>query len=206
MNTHSLYLTILFLIISCKSDPQLPLKKEKSYHIPSKQFEAFDDFLNNNKQFNQKIVFYLDLELASNQNRFFVLDVKTDSIIQRGLVTHGSCTGTTAPRGEVYSNIPDSYCSSLGKYKIGKPYKGKFGLAYKLHGLEESNSKAFARYIVLHAHECVPDQTVNYQICLSQGCPTVSPIFLQLIAEYIDNSDEPILLWMDDQSNLAIDL
>jgi len=29
---------------------------------------------------------------------------------------------------------------------------------------------------------------------------------LQLIAEYIDNSDEPILLWMDDQSNIAIDL
>lgn len=174
------------------------IQEEKEYRVSTEQLTKFDSFLNDEVNYNQEIVFYLDFTLPSNKERFFVVDPIKDSIIQKGLVTHGSCSGTTAKPGERYANTPESYCSSLGKYKVGTSYQGKFGLAYKLHGLDSSNSNAFERFIVLHAHGCVPDEPVKYEICLSQGCPTVSPDFLNQLADFIDQSKQPILLWIEE--------
>ncbi len=85
-------------------------------------------------------------------------------------------------------------CTSLGCYKGGKPYQGKFGLAYKLYRLDSSSSHAFERYAVLNSHACVPETDVNYEICQSDGCPTVSPGFLKKLQSLIDASTQPILL------------
>ena len=74
---------------------------------------------------------------------------------------------------------------------------GKFGLAYKLYGLDSTNSKAFERFVVLHAHSCVPNEEIDPEpLCQSWGCPTVSPEFLQELKKYIDASEKPILLWI----------
>ena len=139
--------------------------------------------------------FLIDMHISSGKNRFFVYNLNTDSVEIAGLVTHGSgLTNTDTP---VFSNTPDSYCTSLGKYKIGKSYLGKFGLAYKVYGLDNSNSKAFARFVVLHAHECVPNEEVSpLPICERWGCPTVAPAFLKQLQSYIDVSAKPILLWI----------
>jgi hypothetical protein len=84
----------------------------------------------------------------------------------------------------------------LGKYKIGIPYQGRFGLAYKLYGLEKTNNKAFERYVVLHSHDCVPNTEVADEICQSDGCPTISPSYLQYLKPIIDESKKPVLLWI----------
>lgn len=172
--------------------------KELPYVVSEESSSELNNYLSNNPEFNDEYVFFVDLSLPSSKHRYFVINLLQDSIIKRGLVTHGSCSGRTASPNDRYSNKPDSYCSSLGKYRVGKSYQGKFGLAYKLHGLEESNNTAYERFIVLHAHECVPDNEVNQRICLSQGCPTVSPQFLSQLATYIDKSEKPILLWIKD--------
>ncbi len=118
------------------------------------------------------------MKIASGSNRFFVYDIQKDSVLQSGLVAHGY--GNSNATNITFSNVPGSNSSSLGKYKIGNSYNGKFGLAYKLHGLDKTNSNAFDRFVVLHAHECVPDSEIAPEaICMSQGCPTVSPSFLQ---------------------------
>jgi hypothetical protein len=112
-----------------------------------------------------------------------------------GLVAHGS--GLTNTDNIVFSNEPGSYCSSVGKYRIGASYYGQFGLAYKLYGLESTNNNAFERFVVLHAHDCVPEKEVYpLSICESWGCPTVSPGFLDKLAGYIDHSDKSILMWI----------
>jgi len=136
------------------------------------------------------------MRLPSGKKRFFVYDLERDSVEIAGLVTHGS--GSEGESDElVFSNTPNSYCTSLGKYKIGNGYNGRFGLAYKLYGLDKTNSKAFDRFVVLHAHECVPnDEIAPLSICLSQGCPTVSPAFLTQLKTCIDQSEKPILLWI----------
>lgn len=147
-------------------------------------------------QFNKSTCFLIDMRLPSGKYRFFVYNLTSDTIEKEGLVTHGS--GSVGDANElIFSNTPNSNCTSIGKYKIGNAYEGKFGLAYKLYGLDITNSNAFDRFIVLHAFDCVPDYEVAPQpICVSLGCPTVSALFLQQLKTYIDKSSKPILLWI----------
>jgi L,D-transpeptidase catalytic domain len=145
--------------------------------------------------YNGRYCFLVDMKLSSGLNRFFVYDLQKDSVLQQGLVTQGSGIGISDTIQ--YSNKPNTLCTSLGRYKIGKWYMGRFGLAYKLFGLDETNSNAYARVVVLHAHPCVPDLPVYpLAICTSWGCPTVAPLFLNKLKVYIDESVSPVVLWV----------
>jgi hypothetical protein len=136
------------------------------------------------------------MSLPSGKKRFFIYDMKRDSIVNAGLVAHGSCR-TRFLEEATFSNVPECGCSSLGKYKIGYTYDGQFGEAFKLHGLDTSNSNAFKRTIVLHAYDCVPDEeTYPQPICNSLGCPMISYKFLNLLSTIIEGSSKPILLWI----------
>jgi len=112
------------------------------------------------KNYNADICFLVDMSLHSGQNRFFVYDLKKDTINNSGLVTHGRCNQYWL-QGRKYGNTVGCGCTSLGKYKIGYSYNGRFGLAYKLYGLDSTNNKAFERFVVLHSHECVPETEVK---------------------------------------------
>ncbi len=148
-----------------------------------------------NGGYNNRYCFLIDMKRPSGSNRFFIYDMKKDSVIDEGLVAHGG--GRDATNSITFSNKPNSLCTSLGKYKIGASYNGSFGLAYKLYGLDKTNDQAFNRFVVLHGHSCVPDEEVAPgEICTSWGCPTVSPSFLTTIAGYIDQSDKPMLMWI----------
>ncbi len=147
------------------------------------------------KNFNNQICFLIDMSIPSGKHRFFVYDLKKDTIRNAALVTHGRCNEYWL-EGRRYSNVVGSGCTSLGKYRIGYSYNGKFGLAWKLYGLDKTNDKAFERFVVLHAHECVPESEVKEEICQSDGCPTVSPNFLQYIKPVINESKKPVLLWI----------
>lgn len=147
------------------------------------------------KGFNESICLFIDMNIASGKNRFFIYNLKSDSVLQKGLVTHGNCFEYWL-EGRRYSNVVGSGCTSLGKYKIGTPYVGKWGYSYKLHGLDSTNSNAFERTVVLHSHSCVPESEVNEEICQSNGCTTVAPAFLEQLKKIINNSAKPVLLWI----------
>jgi hypothetical protein len=147
------------------------------------------------KGYNENTCFLIDMSVSSGKNRFYVFNMQKDSIMNSGLVTHGRCNQMWL-EGRKYSNVPGCGCTSLGRYKVGYPYRGTFGLAYKLYGLDKTNSNAFKRYVVLHSHECVPENPVGDDICQSDGCPTVSPGFLNEIKPMIENSSKPVLLWI----------
>lgn len=146
--------------------------------------------------FDVSYCFMIDMRLPSGKNRFFVYNLLKDSLEAAGLVTHGK--GSESETGNlVFSNAPNSYCTSLGKYKIGSSYNGNFGLSYKLMGLEKTNSRALDRAVVLHSYLGVPKEEVYpASICLSEGCPAVSPAFFAQLKGYMDESAEPILLWI----------
>ena len=147
------------------------------------------------KGYNEEICFLIDMSISSGQPRFFVYNMKEDSLRQAGLVTHGRCNENWL-EGRKYGNTVGCGCTSLGRYRIGNPYNGRFGLAFKLHGLDDTNDKAFERFVVLHSHACVPETAVKEDICQSDGCPTVSPGFLQQLKPMINHSAKPILLWI----------
>ncbi|MCE3282868.1 MAG: hypothetical protein K0Q66_1605 [Chitinophagaceae bacterium] len=146
--------------------------------------------------YNTDVAFIADLSLHSGLPRMAVVDLARDTIIHQGMIAHGA-GGKYWSKTARFSNTPNSLCSSPGKYRIGMKYNGRFGKAYKLHGLDKSNSKAFDRFIVLHAYECVPD-TILYPdyLCNSEGCPMVSHKFLDTLSSYIDKTKLPVLLWI----------
>jgi hypothetical protein len=161
-----------------------------------KQLAAEARRFTKNNGYNTGTCFLLDLSISSGKSRFFVYDLAKDSVLEQGLVTHGHCYDTHSNKVR-FSNTPGCGCSSSGKYKLGNKYNGRFGMAYKLIGLDSTNSNAVKRFVVMHAHTCVPDKEVYPQeICRSEGCTTVSPAFLKKLDARIHRSPKPMLLWV----------
>ncbi|MEO8535220.1 MAG: murein L,D-transpeptidase catalytic domain-containing protein [Flavobacterium sp.] len=144
--------------------------------------------------YNAKIAFLVDMKIKSGKNRFFVYDLENNKILDQGLVAHGSGSETGIGGELKFSNVPESKATALGRYSIEKCYKGMFGKAYKLAGLDETNSNALKRAIVLHQYSAVPENEQDYYISRSQGCPMVSEAFFKRIEKLIDGSKSKIIL------------
>lgn len=193
------FVTYKPILTSYKNNTPSFAGKKKTEHTTAFRLKQKADLLKtyiNTHRYDNTYCFLIDMRIPSGQKRFFVYNLKKDLIETSGLVTHGSGSDK-GEEGLQFSNIPGSLATSLGRYRIGNSYTGNFGLAYKLYGLDPSNSKAFERYVVLHAHHCVPDEEiVPMPICQSWGCPTVSPAFLTKLQSYINRSDLPLMLWI----------
>ncbi len=145
---------------------------------------------------NTDFYFLINMQKHSGLNRFYIYNHKQDSVVHTGLVAHGSGDADFAAT-PIFSNVSGSKCTSLGHYKIGAAYTGNFGKAYKLHGLDSSNSNAFSRYVVLHSYHFMPnDETYPEYLLNSQGCPMLSEKFMEIVSSYIDLSDKKVLLWI----------
>lgn len=147
-----------------------------------------------NSKYNKRIAFFIDMKIPSGQNRFFVYDLKSNKIIDKGLVAHGSGSETIIKGKLNFSNIPNSLSTSLGRYYIGNSYYGRFGKAYKLYGLDKTNSNAFRRDIVFHYYYDVPYQEQKGYICNSFGCPMVNKKYFERTAKIIDGSESNIIM------------
>ena len=161
---------------------------------------AADDYCWENG-LNTEVGIFIDLGLNSGFYRCWVIGYTDGVIRHQGLVAHGSGKSNWLPTGSrQYSNEKGSLLSSLGKYKTGQSYSGEYGLAYRLHGLEASNSNAYSRAIVLHAHRAIPDVQSTKALFQSWGCPSVSPGFLKKLSAIIDKSEKPLLVWIFDST------
>lgn len=144
-------------------------------------------------RYNNQVAFYADLQQHSGRYRFFVLDLVHKKILHKGMVLNGK-----EKNGQpVFSNVPGSQCSSRGLAKVGYSYHGRFGKAYKLIGLDATNSNMMARAVVLHSWRGVPNMQVPFRLPNSEGCPTVSRSFMKILERYIDGSAKPVLLYIN---------
>jgi hypothetical protein len=152
-------------------------------------------FTASNRGYSRKIAFLVDMKIKSGKNRFFVYDLENEKIIDQGLVAHGSGS-ETGIKGDIlqFSNDPNSNCTSLGRYSVEKSYNGVFGKAFRLSGLDQTNSNAQKRAIVLHCYKEVPDEEKEYYILNSHGCPMVSEVFFKRLQKIIESSDSKIML------------
>lgn len=145
---------------------------------------------------NANVSFLINMAQPSGQKRFYIYDLQKERILDSGLVAHGSGNQLFAEL-PAFGNVNGSGLSSLGKYKVGMKYPGRFGTAYRLHGLEVTNSNAFTRAIVLHSFSCVPSkETFPNPICNSLGCPMVSEQFMQTLIAILEKESKPVLLWV----------
>ena len=150
--------------------------------------------------FDTCFAFLCNMGMLCNKKRFFVVNLVTMEIEESGLVSQGRGQGASV-YDKQYSDEFDSKCTSLGRYKICVKYKGNYGQAYKLAGLDSSNKNVYSRNIVLHSMGCIPDKAGMMPACVSEGCPAVSPKFLSYLDKIISSRKNPVLLWIFD-SNL----
>ncbi len=151
-------------------------------------------FISKNPKYNDAIAFFIDMKIHSGKNRFFIYDLKKNEVIDQGLVAHGSGSETGIAGELKFSNANNSLSTSLGKYSIGASYNGRFGKAYKLYGLDTTNSNAFERNVVLHKYSKVPYEEQEDAICNSLGCPLVHEKFFERIENILDKSEKSIIL------------
>ena len=73
----------------------------------------------------QKIVIFVDYSMPINTERFFVYNIQKERIVYKAFVGHANRSG---PRyATIFSNTPRTKKSSLGLYRIGNTYVGKYG-------------------------------------------------------------------------------
>lgn len=188
------FVALLFFIgfkIFWKDEKAISLTEKK---IDIAQINEVKKVIKSNSKYNNRIAFFIDMKIPSGKNRFFVYDLKANKIIDKGLVAHGSGSETGVKGKLRFSNIPNSLSTSLGKYAIGNHYIGRFGKAYKLYGLDKTNSNAFEQDIVFHYYFDVPYKEKDGYICNSYGCPMVNKKYFDRIAQIIDNSESDILM------------
>lgn len=145
--------------------------------------------------YDTTVAFFIDMQVKSGKDRFFVVNLQNNSIIKKGLVAHGK-GNEKFTFDRKFSNGEGSNCTSLGIYRIGKAYNGAFGLSYKLYGLNKTNSNALKRDVVLHAMGSIPNEESKYPITQTEGCPAVSPQFLDELATILDNTSKKVLLYI----------
>ena len=183
----------LLLLFSCDSKSQ-EVSKNSRKSIPSEKIVEIKNFVKDTK-YNQDLVIFINFRIPSNKFRFFIYDLKNDKILEKAIVAHGSGSVVKGSNDLVFSNVENSYQSSLGKYQIGSSYVGTFGKSYRLIGLDKTNSNAAKRAIVIHPYYCISDVETQNLACLSLGCQMLSPNFFKVAEKYIDGSKKPIILY-----------
>ncbi|WP_265427749.1 murein L,D-transpeptidase catalytic domain-containing protein [Chryseobacterium sp. YIM B08800] len=185
----SLLFALLFLI-SCN-----PSKAQENTDIlPKERISELKNYIKD-KNYNQNLAVFINFKITSGKYRYFVYDLKNDKIVQKAIVSHGSGSVIKNSNQLKFSNVEGSYQSSLGKYEIKESYSGQFGKAYRLNGLDSTNSNAMQRAIVLHSFGCVPDHESQNLACLSLGCPMLSIKAFNETAKHIDQSKKSIILY-----------
>lgn len=117
----------------------------------------------------------IDYSLPSNQKRLWTFNIRTNKLYFHEFVAHGSGSGKLMATS--FSNILGSHQTSIGLYRTQNVYKGKYGPALHLKGLEPGfNDNAFRRHIVLHGSAYVGQRfTDRYGYTgRSWGCPVVN--------------------------------
>ena len=200
-------LTLLFsifltLVAGCKKqavkEPEIPIEEI----VTAKAVEALNYC--KAKKMNEDFCILIDMGIHSGKKRFFVYDFKKKAITQSFLVSHGCCDyiwGQDFSKENVsFSNVNDSHCTSIGKFKIGERGFSNWGInvKYLMHGLEKTNDNALKRVIVFHSWEKVPDEEV-YPDGTPEGwgCPAISIANFKVIDPILKKAKKPVLMWIN---------
>lgn len=138
--------------------------------------------------YNTDYAILVDMGRLSIQKRLYVYDFNKDKVVMRSLAGHGSGGNSTFLKAD-FSNVPNSHCSSLGHYRIGKQrhmYNHKEVPAIELHGLDATNSNALNRGILIHP-------SVGP---LSHGCVTLPIVRYLQVSKLIESHPRNVIMWV----------
>lgn len=140
------------------------------------------------KGYNTRIAIFIDLARHSGRRRFVVWSFEQQAPILIAPVSHGSGSMKSHVRSAYarLSNDDGSHLSSEGRALVAERYEGRYGVAYRLDGLEATNSNLRPRCVVLHGWE----HTTSYPIWPratvgSFGCPVLSQRMMHRVDELL---------------------
>lgn len=140
---------------------------------------------------NKRYVTIIDFNQHSSKKRFYLFDLET-GVVEQYQTSHGTKSDTDNDGfATQFSNTINSRQSSLGFYLTLGTYMGGHGYSLRLRGLEDSNSNAEVRAIVMHPANYVREEK-NYT-GRSWGCPALDPSISKSV---IDRVREGSLLFM----------
>ncbi len=178
---------------------RLGLSEHLSYKIFSKAMSGFQkwDFTKKN------VLTIIDFTQPSNEKRCYVLDLDNERLLYCTYVAHGRNSGLTY--ASEFSNIPNSYQSSLGFFRTAETYRGKHGYSLRLDGLESKiNDLARERAIVIHAADYAEKRFLQAhgRLGRSLGCPALPPAVNSDIIDRI-KSGSCLFVYADDREYLT---
>lgn len=148
--------------------------------------------------FNTRVALLMDLGRHSGRRRFVVWDFQQGRALYSFPVSHGSGSARSHVRSAYAecSNEDGSHLSSAGRALVAERYVGRYGVAYRLDGLDETNSALRKRCVVLHgwryttSFPIYPFPTVG-----SWGCPVLSLRAMKKLDEILQR-EQRVVLWM----------
>jgi hypothetical protein len=153
--------------------------------------------------FNARYCILVDMSLPSGVKRFIIWDFKSNDTLVAGMVSHGCgidpWMGVWSKNDPTFTNLPNSHCTSLGKYVISSRAGSAWGILIKYYpiGLEPSNNNADERDIVLHSWEQVPDKEVYPNGTREDwGCPAISNSIMRRVDTLVRGQRKHLLLWI----------
>ena len=154
---------------------QLKGEQKPEFSLFEKAYLGYIDLkLSGLLTYNKNILSIIDFRLPSIKKRFWVIDLKSKTVLYHTYVAHGENSG--GKYAIDFSNTEGSHQSSLGFYKTEETYYGKNGLSLRLSGLEHGfNTNARERYVVLHGATYATESYIKEHGVLgnSEGCPAI---------------------------------
>lgn len=146
--------------------------------------------------YNKEIAILVDMGRHSGLNRFVVWSFGTQRPIMVCPVSHGSGSAKSHQRSAHarFSNDEGTHLSSLGRALIAERYEGCYGVAYRLDGLDKTNSNLRSRCVVLHGWKhttsfpIYPLATVG-----SFGCPVLSRKMLARVDRILQDHSRVVM-------------
>lgn len=142
------------------------------------------------KELTRPILSVIDYSLHSKHRRMWIFDMQKYRLLWHEWVTHGSGSGDGKGNAVRFSNQPNSLATSLGLFRVGVLYYGKYGVSLRLHGLEHSiNHHALRRAVVIHGADYAHPSLIKKQGRLGQswGCPSLRKPIHKIIIPHLAN-------------------
>jgi len=147
----------------------------------------------------KSILSIADFDQNSTKKRLWIIDLDKKELLLNTWVAHGQNSG--ADVASKFSNVNNSFQSSVGFYVTGEIYNGQHGRSLRLDGMDDGfNSNARMRSIVVHGADYVSQGTINAlgRLGRSQGCPAVATALASTVINtiggktvlFINSSDE----------------
>ncbi len=147
--------------------------------------------------YNDRVALLWDLSRHSGRRRFAVWDFREGRAMHIFVASHGSGSAEShvrSARARV-SDADGSHLSSEGRALVAERYEGRYGVAYRLDGLDATNASLRQRCVVLHGWR----YTTSFPIwpvatAGSWGCPVLSVRDMATL-DAILQRERQVVLW-----------